>query len=168
MSGTAITSEVDFNAPGKQMGYPRVPHSEHPSACGWTPLPIPVIAGGAGPTLVVSAEGHGDEDEYEGQIAMANLARRVEAGEGRGRLILLPVLTLPAAEAGLRLLTEACDLLPCAWVFAAEPARFDVTRRSLAAGRRIANPKGRRIICDAITTPIPGAMTLAIIRAPRA
>ena len=77
MSGTSITSDVDFEAMGKQQGYLRVPHSVHRSAYGWIPVPITVLRNGDGPTLVVSAGVHGDE--YEGQIAVANLARRLDA-----------------------------------------------------------------------------------------
>ena len=78
MTGTLITSEVDFDAEGKQQGYLRVPHSVHRSAYGWIPVPITVIRNGEGPTLVISAGVHGDE--YEGQIAVATLARELVAG----------------------------------------------------------------------------------------
>ncbi|MHA6261569.1 succinylglutamate desuccinylase/aspartoacylase family protein [Arenibacterium sp. CAU 1754] len=101
MTGTLITSEVDFDAEGKQAGYLRVPHSVHRSAYGWIPVPITVIRNGTGPTLVVSAGVHGDE--YEGQIAVATLARQIEAEDISGRLILLPMVNFPAAEAGSRL-----------------------------------------------------------------
>jgi len=53
---------------------------------------------------------------------------------------------------------------PDTQVHAAEPALFDDTRRSLLAGERVPNPRGRRTICDAIMTPIPGEMTFAINR----
>ncbi len=53
-----------------------------------------------GPTLIIMAGNHGDE--YEGQIAVSNLARRLQAEDIRGRLILLAMLNAPAAEAGLR------------------------------------------------------------------
>lgn len=100
MTGTLITSEVDFDAEGKQVGYLRVPHSVHRSAYGWIPVPVSVIRNGTGPTLVITAGVHGDE--YEGQIAAANLARTLQADDLRGRLILLPMLNFPAAEAGYR------------------------------------------------------------------
>lgn len=100
MTGTLITSDVAFGVDGKQAGYLRVPHSTHRSAYGWLPVPITVIRNGDGPTLVISAGVHGDE--YEGQIAVANLARELDAAEIRGRLILLPMLNFPAAEAGSR------------------------------------------------------------------
>lgn len=100
MSTTSITSEVDFEAAGKQSGFLRVPHSVHRSAYGWIPVPITILNNGKGPTLVIMAGNHGDE--YEGQIAVANLARLLDAADIRGRLILLPMLNAPAAEAGLR------------------------------------------------------------------
>lgn len=100
MTGTLITSEVDFEASGKQQGYLRVPHSVHRSAYGWIPVPITVIRNGEGPTLLMSAGVHGDE--YEGQIAVARLAQELDAADIRGRLILLPMLNFPAAEAGCR------------------------------------------------------------------
>lgn len=100
MPRSSITSEVDFGADGKRSGYLRVPHSVHRSAYGWIAVPVTVIRNGAGPTLAVTAGVHGDE--YEGQIAVSTLARELEARDIRGRLILLPMLNLPAAEAGLR------------------------------------------------------------------
>jgi predicted deacylase len=100
MTGTLITSEVDFDAEGKHSGFLRVPHSTHRSAYGWIPVPITVIRNGDGPTLVVSAGVHGDE--YEGQIAVANLARELDSTRIRGRLILLPMVNFPAAGAGSR------------------------------------------------------------------
>ncbi|WP_136442455.1 succinylglutamate desuccinylase/aspartoacylase family protein [Pacificoceanicola onchidii] len=100
MAKSPITSEVDFEADGKQMGYLRVPHSVDRSAYGWIPVPITVIRNGAGPTLLLSAGVHGDE--YEGQIAIAELAAELEAQDIRGRLILLPQVNLPAALAGNR------------------------------------------------------------------
>ncbi len=100
MAETPITSEVDFEAEGKQSGYLRVPHSVNRSAYGWLPVPITVLRNGDGPTLIISAGVHGDE--FEGQIAVAELARELTADEIRGRLILLQMLNAPAAEAGQR------------------------------------------------------------------
>ena len=100
MTSASITSEVDFNASGKQSGYLRVPHSVHRSAYGWIPVPVTCIQNGDGPTLVLMAGNHGDE--YEGQIAVSTLARQMRADDIRGRLILLPTLNAPAANAGSR------------------------------------------------------------------
>jgi threonine dehydratase len=56
------------------------------------------------------------------------------------------------------------DASPQTAVWAAEPEHFDDTRRSLAAGSRVANEPGHRSICDALLTPIPGQITFAINR----
>lgn len=41
---------------------------------------------------------HGDE--YEGQIAISRLARRLDAQSARGKVFMLPAVVLPAALAG--------------------------------------------------------------------
>ena len=58
--------------------------------------------------------------------------------------------------------TALAALSPHTRVYAAEPALFDDTARSLAAGERISNPPGRRSICDALMTMIPGRLTFPI------
>lgn len=49
--------------------------------------------------------------------------------------------------------------LPGVPVYAAEPADFDDTARSLAEGERVRNDPGAQSICDAILTPTPGELT---------
>ncbi|MEO1091015.1 MAG: threonine/serine dehydratase [Pseudomonadota bacterium] len=53
---------------------------------------------------------------------------------------------------------------PTIRVHAAEPVGFDDTRRSLAAGRRLANEPGGRSSCDALLATEPGELTFAINR----
>ena len=65
-----------------------------------------------------------------------------------------------AAGAGLALRHR----LPGIAVHPVEPAGFDDTARSLAAGRRVANRPGARSICDALLAPEPGALTFALNR----
>ncbi len=60
-------------------------------------------------------------------------------------------LALEANASGLR-------VRPC------EPAGFDDTARSLAAGERMANPTESGSICDAIMTPSPGELTFPILQ----
>lgn len=99
---TRIDTSIDFGMKGKQAGYLRVPHSSHASAYGWIPLPVTVIRGElAGPTVLLLGGVHGDE--YEGQVALAKIARRVAPEEVVGTLILLSSTNLPAALAGNRL-----------------------------------------------------------------
>ena len=78
----------------------------------------------------------------------------------------LDAVLVPCGGGGLTaamavVMSEGC---PGVAVYAAEPELFDDTRRSLRARERVANPKGRRTICDAIMTPIPGQMTFDINR----
>jgi threonine dehydratase len=56
------------------------------------------------------------------------------------------------------------ELCPGIEIFAVEPAAFDDTRRSLAAGERVANPPGGRSICDALLIPMPGELTFELNR----
>lgn len=96
---------------------------------------------------------------------------QVLAGAGTAALELLedaggPIdaVLVPCGGGGLTAATAALmdAAAPTTQVFAAEPALFDDTRRSLQAGQRIGNPKGLRTICDAIMTPIPGELTFSI------
>ena len=47
-------------------------------------------------------------------------------------------------------------------VYAVEPADFNDTGRSLAAGKRLANDPAARSFCDALLAPTPGELTFAI------
>lgn len=73
---------------------------------------------------------------------------------------------VPCGGGGLTAATAVVMNALSTWtsVYAAEPLLFDDTRRSLEAGKRIANPKGQRTICDAIMTPIPNEVTFPINR----
>ena len=54
------------------------------------------------------------------------------------------------------------NAFPAVEMMAVEPEGFDDQRRSLAAGRRLANEEGARSICDAIVTERPGRVSFAI------
>lgn len=100
MMRSPVSSEIDYEAEGKQSGYLRLPHSVHRSAYGWIPIPIVQIKNGDGPTLLLMAGNHGDE--YEGQVAVTRLAKELHPEMIRGRVILLPMANFPAAKAGHR------------------------------------------------------------------
>ncbi len=95
-----ITSEIDYEADGKQSGFLRLPHSVHRSAYGWIPIPIAQVKNGEGPTLFLMSGNHGDE--YEGQVTLTKLIQTLETDAVRGRIILLPMANYPAAKAGMR------------------------------------------------------------------
>src|SRR5262245_57660274 len=97
---TRVWTPIDYHADGKQSDCLRLPHSTDLSAYGWVPIPLVCIKNGEGPTVLLIAGNHGDE--YEGQIALASLARETEMDHVRGRLLIIPALNFPAVSAGRR------------------------------------------------------------------
>ncbi|MDR6757097.1 putative deacylase [Mycoplana sp. BE70] len=100
MSLSAVWTDVDLEAPGRQVGFIRVEHSVHRSAYGTIPIPFAVFANGQGPTLLLMAGSHGDE--YEGQLALTRLIREIDVGRIHGRILVLPAANRPAVAAGQR------------------------------------------------------------------
>ncbi len=102
MSGppSPVVPTIDFDAAGVQHGFLRLPWSRDESAWGNLMIPITVARGGDGPTLLVTGGNHGDE--YEGPLAILDLANRLESMSLRGRVILLPFLNHPAVKAAKR------------------------------------------------------------------
>ncbi len=76
----------------------------------------------------------------------------------------LDAVLVPCGGGGLTAATALVfqALSPDTKVFGIEPELFDDTRRSLEAGKRLANPKGQQTICDAIMTDTPGELTFSI------
>ena len=102
MSGppSAVDPTVDFDAEGVQHGFLRLPWSRDDSAWGNLMIPISVARHGLGPTLLVTGGNHGDE--YEGPLAILDLARRLDGMQLDGRVILLPFMNYPAVKAARR------------------------------------------------------------------
>ena len=91
----------------------------------------------------------------------------LEIVEDLARLDLKPdVVLAPCSGGGLisGIATAVKARHPDARVFGCEPARFDDTARSLAAGQRLENPDGQKSICDALLSKTPGEITFAINR----
>lgn len=95
-----VSSTVDFEAAGIQHGHLRLPHSSDESAWGTLAIPVSVIANGEGPTVLLTGGNHGDE--YEGPVALFDLAATLRAEEMRGRVIIVPAMNYPAFRAGTR------------------------------------------------------------------
>lgn len=95
-----ITPTVDFSAEGVQHGFLRLPYSRDDSAWGAVMIPITVIKNGEGPTALLTGGNHGDE--YEGPIALFDLARTLRAEDVSGRVIIVPAMNYPAFVAGTR------------------------------------------------------------------
>lgn len=95
-----ITASVDFERDGLQHGHLKLPHSRDDSAWGAIMIPITVVKRGSGPTALLTGANHGDE--YEGPVALFDLARSLRAEEVTGRVIILPAMNYPAFRAGTR------------------------------------------------------------------
>jgi N2-acetyl-L-2,4-diaminobutanoate deacetylase len=100
MAASPVTPTIPLDAPGKHHGHLRLPYSRDDSAWGSVMIPITVIHGGDGPTALFTAGNHGDE--YEGPIALHDLAMTLEPKAIAGRVIVLPSMNHPAFLAGRR------------------------------------------------------------------
>jgi N-alpha-acetyl-L-2,4-diaminobutyrate deacetylase len=63
-------------------------------------IPIAVIRNGSGPTALLTGGNHGDE--YEGPLALYELARTLDPADVSGTVIIIPALNYPAFRAGTR------------------------------------------------------------------
>ncbi|HEX3984414.1 MAG TPA: N(2)-acetyl-L-2,4-diaminobutanoate deacetylase DoeB, partial [Acidisoma sp.] len=100
MRSSPVSANVDYSADGVQHGHLRLPYSRDDSAWGSVMIPICVIKNGEGPTALLVGGNHGDE--YEGPVALFDLANSLEARAIRGRVVILPALNYPAFRAGTR------------------------------------------------------------------
>ena len=92
------------------------------------------------------------------------IAEQAEALGARPDLVVVPCGG-GGLTAGISTAIKA--LLPATEIYMAEPAAYDDTRRSFAAGERLANdlsPGHGTTICDALTAIMPGAITFPINR----
>jgi N-alpha-acetyl-L-2,4-diaminobutyrate deacetylase len=96
-----ITSSVDFERDGIQHGHLRLPYSRDDSAWGSVMIPITVIRRGKGATALLTGGNHGDE--YEGPIALYDLAQTLTAEDITGRVIIVPAMNYPAFRAATRI-----------------------------------------------------------------
>ena len=97
---TSAFTTVDFDRPGKQVGFVMIPHSPHEDAWGVTRVPIAIVKNGSGPTVILEGGNHGDE--YEGPIVISEIIREIDPGTVQGRLILMPANNVHAVMAGRR------------------------------------------------------------------
>ena len=95
-----ISPTVDFSAEGVQHGFLRLPYSRDDSAWGSVMIPVTVVKNGEGPTALLTGGNHGDE--YEGPIALFDLARTLKTQDVTGRVIIVPAMNYPAFLAGTR------------------------------------------------------------------
>lgn len=100
MTANPISPTVPFDEDGVHHGFLRLPHSRDDSAWGSLMIPITVIRNGDGPTALFTGANHGDE--YEGPVALQDLALELKASDISGRVIIVPAFNYPAFRAGRR------------------------------------------------------------------
>jgi predicted deacylase len=98
--GGGVFCDIDLSEPGRRIGAVRLVHSDDRHAFGHVPIPIAVLAGAPGPTVLLVAGNHGDE--YEGQAILLGLLHGLDPASLTGRIILLPALNRPAVAAASR------------------------------------------------------------------
>ena len=95
-----INASVEFDKDGKHHGYLRLPYSRDDSAWGSVMVPITVVRNGNGPVALLTGANHGDE--YEGPIALQDLALTLDVNKINGTVIIVPAFNYPAFVAGRR------------------------------------------------------------------
>ncbi len=100
LASSPITATIEFDVDGAHHGFLRLPHSRDDSAWGSVMIPITVVRNGAGPTALLTGGNHGDE--YEGPLALFDLARALSVASVSGRIIIVPAMNYPAFLAGTR------------------------------------------------------------------
>lgn len=97
---TGFIHSIDFSADGKQTGHLSVPFSVDRSPYFQVKIPIARFRKGEGPSLLLMAGNHGDE--YEGELQLARLIRKLDVASMRGSVTILPTTNTPAVMAAKR------------------------------------------------------------------
>jgi len=100
MRNNPISNSINFAEDGIQHGFLKVPYSSNRSAWGAVMIPITQLKNGNGPTALLTGANHGDE--YEGPIALFDLASRKSIDDIQGRVIIIPAMNYPAFVSGDR------------------------------------------------------------------
>jgi len=117
MQPNPITPTIPFDEDGVHHGFLRLPYSRDDSAWGSLMIPICVIRNGTGATALLTGANHGDE--YEGPVALQDLALTLNPETISGRVIIVPAFNYPAFRAGSR--TSPIDKINLNRVFPGRP-----------------------------------------------
>lgn len=100
MKPSSIAATIPFEKDGIHHGYLRLPHSRDDSAWGNLMIPICVVRNGSGPSALITGANHGDE--YEGPLALVELAATIDIDQVSGTIIIVPFFNYPAFQVGRR------------------------------------------------------------------
>jgi predicted deacylase len=97
---TGLVHSIDFDAEGRQSDFLSIPYSVDRSPYYQIKIPYLRIRNGEGPSLLLMAGNHGDE--YEGELQLARLMRRLDAPAIKGTVTIVPIANVPAVMAAKR------------------------------------------------------------------
>jgi len=97
---TGLVHQLDFDRDGKTLGFLSIPFSVDRSPYFQVKVPICLIRNGAGPSVLLMGGTHGDE--YEGELSLAKLIRRLDPARIKGSVTILPMANAPAVMAAKR------------------------------------------------------------------
>lgn len=100
MKANPISPTIPLDQDGVHHGFLKLPYSRDDSAWGSVMIPLTVIKNGEGKTALLTGANHGDE--YEGPIALQELAATTRPEDVAGRLIIVPAFNYPAFRAASR------------------------------------------------------------------
>jgi uncharacterized protein len=97
---SGLVHRLDLERDGKVLDYLSMPFSIDRSPYFQVKVPIAVIRNGSGPSALLMAGNHGDE--YEGELSLARLIRKLDPARIKGRITILPMANAPAVLAAKR------------------------------------------------------------------
>ena len=97
---TGLVHRLDLERDGKVLDHLSMPFSIDRSPYFQVKVPVCVIRNGDGPSVLFMAGNHGDE--YEGELSLARLIRRLDPTQIKGRVTVLPMANAPAVMAAKR------------------------------------------------------------------
>jgi predicted deacylase len=106
-----ISCSIDLEGHGKASGVLRIPRSSNEAGWASSYVPIVRVSNGDGPTVLVTGGNHGDE--YVGEVTALKLARDLQPELVTGRVIIVPVISVEASQAGTRLWPNGSNFNRC-------------------------------------------------------
>ncbi|MBM1172410.1 succinylglutamate desuccinylase/aspartoacylase family protein [Microvirga arabica] len=97
---TGVYHSLDFTAEGKSVDFLSIPFSVDRSPYFQVKVPMVRIKRGTGPRVLLMAGNHGDE--YEGELSLMRLIRRLDPDMIKGEITILPLANAPAVMAARR------------------------------------------------------------------
>jgi hypothetical protein len=97
---SGLFHSLDFDRDGKTLTHLSIPFSIDRSPYFQVKIPICLIRNAEGPSVLLMAGNHGDE--YEGELSLARLIRKLDPARIRGRVTILPMANTPAVMAAKR------------------------------------------------------------------